>query len=380
MSRIDVQLEQLVQRAKNGDEEAFSQLIERLSNVVSSISLAITKDVTHSEDVTQKVFIKVWQKLNELKSNASILPWVRQLTRYTALNYVRDLHRTDHKIMSTEEVEALLAQLSDTRAGHDKALIRQQQNEVLNHLLENLPEESREVIVLFYREEQNSRAVGSLLGISEGLVRKRLQRTRAVLKEQMLAQYGKVLLASAPVGLSTALVALGVTSSPIAAASTGSMLASSQSSWFIKLFAMLGGAVFGGGAALLANNYSAKRALAHFDDPQVKIRLHKERKQTNIWIVISAVLMSLAYMYTSGWLMPVLSFVCLLVGVTRFVLSMAAANRVRLLREAKYDDTAYQRLAKQQRNGFLGLGLGALGGCVGLIVGLIQSGRLDGVL
>ncbi|WP_081310587.1 RNA polymerase sigma factor [Pseudoalteromonas luteoviolacea] len=380
MSSLDVQLAQLVQQAKNGDEKAFSQLVERLSNMVSSIALAITKDIAHSEDVTQKVFIKVWQKLHELKNNGSVLPWVRQLTRYTALNHIRDLGGSHDTAMSNENIEILLAQLADTGASQDKALIQWQQNEVLYHLLESLPDESREVVVLFYREEQNSRVVGSLLGISESLVRKRLQRTRAVLKEQILAQYGKVLLASAPLGMSSALVALSVTASPVAAASTGSMLASSQSQWFIKLFAMFGGAVFGGGMALFANNVSAKRALTYFDDPQVVRRLHKERRQTNIWIVLSTVLMSLAYMYTSGWLMPALSFVFLLVGVTRFVLSMAAANRSRLLKQAEFDDSAYQRLVRQQRNGFLGLGLGALGGACGLIWGLILSGRFSQLL
>ncbi|KZN35104.1 RNA polymerase sigma factor [Pseudoalteromonas luteoviolacea] len=380
MSNVDTQLEQLVQLAKKGDEQAFTQLVERLSNIVSSVALAITKDVSHSEDVTQKVFIKVWQKLSELKNNASILPWIRQLTRFTALNHLRDMGNGCTDTISAEQAEMLLAKLADKGAHQDRLLIQQQQNAVLNHLLEALPDESREVVVLYYREEQNSRLVSELLGISESLVRKRLQRVRSLLKEKILDQYGQVILASAPVGLSSAVVALSITASPVAAASTGALLAGGQSHWAGKLLAIMGGAVFGGAAALLANNYSAKRALSFFDDAEVIKRLNRERVMTNIWIVLSVILMSMAYIYTSGWLMPVLSFVFLLVGVTRFVFSMAMANRQRLLKEAEYDEHAYRRLATQQRNGLLGLGLGVVGGASGLVVGLIQSGRFTQLL
>ncbi|MFT6206477.1 MAG: DNA-directed RNA polymerase specialized sigma24 family protein, partial [Colwellia sp.] len=76
--------------AKSGDQLAFTRLIEQLTNTVGAIALAITKDLDSSEDVSQKVFIKVWREINQLKENISFLPWVRQITRYTALNHIRD--------------------------------------------------------------------------------------------------------------------------------------------------------------------------------------------------------------------------------------------------------------------------------------------------
>ena len=81
----------------------------------------------------------------------------------------------------------------------------QQQNKVLAHLLEQLPLDTREIVILYYREEQNSRAVAQLLDINVATVRKRLQRVRAQLKQDLLKQYGKILLATAPVGLSSSL-------------------------------------------------------------------------------------------------------------------------------------------------------------------------------
>jgi DNA-directed RNA polymerase specialized sigma24 family protein len=58
--------------AKLGDSLAFTRLIEQLANTVGSIALAITQDLDSSEDVSQKVFIKVWQEINQLKENIAL--------------------------------------------------------------------------------------------------------------------------------------------------------------------------------------------------------------------------------------------------------------------------------------------------------------------
>ncbi|ESP92842.1 RNA polymerase sigma factor [Pseudoalteromonas luteoviolacea] len=377
---VDTQLEKLVEAAKSGDQKAFSTLIDQLSNVVSSIALAITKDVNHSEDVSQKVFIKVWQKLGELKNNASILPWIRQLTRYTAINHLRDLGAVEKHQVSSACAEVQLNQLFDGSMPLDSLLVQQQQNHVLYHFVDSLPDESREVVLLYYREEQSTHAVSVLLGLNEAVVRKRLERGRRQLKSQILAKYGKVILATAPVGLSSMVMSLAVTAPPAAAMTVSTMMSGYQTSWFWQFISLLGGAVTGGILALLANDLSAKRALKHFDDIAVVAQLHRARKITNLWIIASVAIMMVCYEFSSGWLLPSLSFVFLLIGVTRFTLLMAVANKRRLLQQAELDKSAYQRLEKQQKYGMLGWCLGVIGGSAGLIGGFVQTGRLAQLL
>ncbi|WP_081220940.1 RNA polymerase sigma factor [Pseudoalteromonas luteoviolacea] len=371
---IENQLIQLVESAKAGDKQAFSDLVEQLSGVVSSIALAITKDVAHSEDVSQKVFIKAWHKLEELKSNASILPWIRQLTRYTAINHLRDQGAVSHKLVSSAQAEQVLQQLVDGASQLDDMLIRKQQSALLYHFLEKLPDESKEAVLLYYREGQSTAHVSALLGVSESTLRKRLERVRSQLKSQMMANYGKLILATAPVGLSSLVLSLAVTSSPVAAA-TLSAATQSQASWLWKLISMLGGAAAGGAMALLANDISAKRALKHFDDPDVVKRLHRARRVTNAWIIVSALLMVLAYQFSAGWLFPTLSYLFLLIGVTRFTVIMAVANKQRIIEQAQGDDLAYRQLSKQNKYGFLGWSFGVLGGTAGLLWGFELSGR-----
>lgn len=160
-----------VEAASKGDTQAYIRLINRCRNSVCSIALAIVKDLDASEDIAQQVFIHIWQQLGSLQQAASFLPWVRQITRYRAYNYLRD-----NKIaaqISGEEAEQVLEQIASEAELSDD-LARSQQNLIVQQFIDQLPEESREIVLLFYREEQNSQQVAELLGISESNVRKKM--------------------------------------------------------------------------------------------------------------------------------------------------------------------------------------------------------------
>ena len=122
--------------AKTGDKIAFTRLIEQLKNTVSSIALAITKDLDSSEDVCQIVFIKVWREIDQLKENISFLPWVRQITRYTALNHIRD--EKVNRNVKGDETDTLLATLVDPSHTADEHLLREEQIVLIQTLLSEL--------------------------------------------------------------------------------------------------------------------------------------------------------------------------------------------------------------------------------------------------
>ena len=82
-------LEPLVVAAAAGDREAFGRLVTATSGVVSSIALAILKDLDSSRDVAQDVFLAAWRDLRKLRNPSSFLPWMRQLARNRAHHVLR---------------------------------------------------------------------------------------------------------------------------------------------------------------------------------------------------------------------------------------------------------------------------------------------------
>src|SRR5690606_36277812 len=151
-----------INAAQQGDMQAFGRLVSYCQRSVSSIALAIVKDLDASEDISQQVFIHVWQQLNTLQNPASFLPWVRQITRYRAFNYLRDNKITDR--VGGEEADELLQQFS-SGSELSEQLAREQQNQIMAAFIDRLPQDSREIVLLYYREDQNSQQVARLLDI-----------------------------------------------------------------------------------------------------------------------------------------------------------------------------------------------------------------------
>ena len=96
-----------VELSRKGDQQAFGRLVNQTRNLVSSIALSIVKDLDNSENVAQQVFIGVWQNMSELKNSSSFLPWLRQMTCYKALNFLRD--NKTHQKVDGEEADLILS-------------------------------------------------------------------------------------------------------------------------------------------------------------------------------------------------------------------------------------------------------------------------------
>lgn len=356
-----------VTAAQLGDTCAFERLVARCQRSVCSIALAIVKDLDASEDIAQQVFIHIWQQLNTLQNPASFLPWVRQITRYRAFNYLRDNKVT--ATLSGDDADTALAEFAgDIELTDD--LAKAQQNRIMADFISRLPEDSREIVLLFYREEQNSQQVAQLLGLSESNVRKKLQRVRELLKQQLLAKYGRLILTTAPgLGLTTAICsALTMASPPLAAATVTNV--ASQSSGFGKIAMLLGGAMLGALAGVVGVIAGMNQPIKRAGSMEQKQQLIKLRNQTIVWVLCCGLLLTAGYELTRGAWGPVSAFAVFVCGLLWFNLKVWQLLAPQLKQKG---NAAYR---KNQLWCAFGMLAGCGAGFAGLVIGLINSGRL----
>lgn len=235
-------------QAQQGDQAAFGRIVAACQGGITAIALAMVRDVQASEDIAQDAFISAWHNLDRLRKPSSFLPWLRQITRNLARDHLRKRKTERRSDAEFDDVLAYVADPSDTQAD---MLERQETNELLSELLDDLPEESRELLLIFYREGQSSKQVSALLGIRDATVRKRLQRARELLKSNLLARMEKIAKDTAPTAVFTAVVMGGLTSPGLAQASvsgTGFVmkktiakgLGKTSAKWLPKTIASLG--------------------------------------------------------------------------------------------------------------------------------------------
>jgi RNA polymerase sigma factor (sigma-70 family) len=225
-------LETDVLLAREGDEAAFRRLVDGSANTVCSIALAIVRNVQASEDIAQEVFLAAWSNLKKLRNPASFLPWLRQVTRNQA-----HLWQRAHGRELTDETA--LASALDARPSAADHLLASEERRVLSEALDRLPDDAREVLILYYREESSARQVSLLLGISEEAVRQRLSRARGLLREEMLSRFATTVTRTAPgAAFGNVIAAALVTSAPAA-----SLAAAGATAATIAKATLIGGAL-----------------------------------------------------------------------------------------------------------------------------------------
>ncbi|HEX9162129.1 MAG TPA: RNA polymerase sigma factor [Thermoanaerobaculia bacterium] len=270
--------------AVRGDEAAYLRLVEESANVVSAIALAIVRNVDASEDVAQEVFLAVWTNLRKLRNPSSFLPWIRQITRNQAHLWLREHghERGD---------DAAIAAAVDDRPSPADELLKDEERAVLRDVIDDLPEDAREVVILYYREGSSTRHVSELLGISEDAVKQRLSRARAKIREQMLARFGRTVARTAPGAAFVTVIAssLGAAAPPAAAAVA---MATTKSVSALSLASLFGGIVGAAGVVI-----GMKHLEPIFDDQEAR-ELRVFRNHAITLMLVTSVL--LPFTVTSG--------------------------------------------------------------------------------
>lgn len=207
--------EQLWQMSLAGDREAFGQIVERHQSLICALAYSACGDLARAEDLSQETFLAAWRKLGELREPAKLRSWLCGIVRNLAANAAR----RDFRRGAPESLEVVAEPLSPEDDPAAQA-VTQEEAALLWRALAGLPESYREPMVLFYREQQSVNEVAKGLDLSEDVVRQRLSRGRALLREEITALVETTLTRTRPGPVFTmgVLAALSLVSPPTAGA------------------------------------------------------------------------------------------------------------------------------------------------------------------
>lgn len=159
----------LLKRVAAGDGEALLALHKRYVNLVYSMALRVLRDASLAEEVTQDVFLKLWQKSHHYDPRRGrFSTWLLSVTRFAAIDRLRYEKRRPTINLQPEDQPAL------ARAEH-REHADWERGQHLRLLLEQLPAEQREVIELAYFAGMTHRELAEHLRLPLGTVKSRLR-------------------------------------------------------------------------------------------------------------------------------------------------------------------------------------------------------------
>ncbi len=163
---------ELVARCRAGDEAAWGTLVDRYARYVYAIAARVYRlGPEDAEDVFQEVFARVFERLETLRDDDALRPWIAQTTRNCAVDTLRRSGREIAVEDVPEEVDEGLERL-------DEAL-------TVHAALERLAPECREILDRFFRRDESYRTISADLELPSGTVASRIARCLTRLRDAL---------------------------------------------------------------------------------------------------------------------------------------------------------------------------------------------------
>jgi RNA polymerase sigma-70 factor, ECF subfamily len=179
---------ELVGRVRQGEAAAFETLFARHRPTVHRRALSIVRDEAAADDIVQEAFLRLWQRADQWSGEGPLAAWLAGIATNQALMHLRTQRRRREQRFDPDRggdptVDALPEWLREaaSQAANQAADIsyeQRQRQRWLEHQVDNLGADKREVFRLVYHAEVEVRQAALQLGIPEGTVKSRLYHGR----------------------------------------------------------------------------------------------------------------------------------------------------------------------------------------------------------
>lgn len=188
-------ISELLRRAREGEHGAFQQIYELTYSKNYFLVYKMVKNEQDTLDILQDTYIKMYERLGQVQGLqlASFLSWSGKIATTTALDFMRRRKR----IVFSEpgEIEEILPAYDGAGYGSvegmpEKALEQKEISELVQRVLDTLPDEQRVSVIMYYLQEMSIREIADCAGCPESTVKSRLsyakKKIRACMKKEFL--------------------------------------------------------------------------------------------------------------------------------------------------------------------------------------------------
>lgn len=166
MNEVVISDSQLISQYKNGNEEAFAELLNRHKSKVFTTIYLIVKDRYVAEDLLQDTFIKVVNTIKSRKYNeeGKFLPWVQRIAHNLAIDNFRKNKRYPTIVM--EDGSKVFNTLEFAEDSAESLQVKQDTVAMLKLLIQELPESQKEVLIMRHYMQMSFQEIAESTNVS----------------------------------------------------------------------------------------------------------------------------------------------------------------------------------------------------------------------
>jgi RNA polymerase sigma-70 factor (ECF subfamily) len=179
----------LMLRVKDGDLEAFEELVQKYKHPIVNVIYRMLHDLEEAEDLAQNVFMRVFQSADRYEVSAKFSTWIFTIARNLCLNEIR--RRARHPAQSLESSQSETEEHAPRQYADGKivsppqAFLQKELEHKVQEALGELPEKQRLAIALCQEDELSYEEIAKVLGCSLPATKSLIHRGRETLKAKL---------------------------------------------------------------------------------------------------------------------------------------------------------------------------------------------------
>ena len=175
---------QLVETILGGHTEAFEQLVRRKTSKVYALCYRIIGNPEDAKDISQLVFIKLWENMEKYDSQYAFDTWLYRMVTNVAIDFIRNRQSRENAVNSN-------LRLVKTSAEAEQGVIfqRKEIEKLFNEIATVLSPKQRTIFIMREMEDLPSSEIAKVLGCRESTVRNHLFNARKLMQQQLQKRY-----------------------------------------------------------------------------------------------------------------------------------------------------------------------------------------------
>lgn len=176
---VEMNEDELIQKAKQGNMNAFGELVELHYPVVEKFAYQLGNRHDEIEDITQEVFIRVYRFIDQF-TKAKFSTWLYKITLNVTRDFARKRQSNIRKVFKIQQDFR-----TDDYPEIESSVIRNEEERILHLAIQKLDEKYRVPIVLYYFHEKKYEEIAEIMSITLSTVKTRILRGKTMLKKML---------------------------------------------------------------------------------------------------------------------------------------------------------------------------------------------------
>ena len=178
----------LIQQTLSGDTSAFDQLVKMHRRTIYVLVLSYIKNPADAEDLTQRIFIRAYERLSTLRELDCFLPWLQQIAHNTCKDWLR---RRSELVASLEVVKS--SAFSETAPSAEDIVLKAEVEDIVRKAINGLTETDRKLMEGHYIEGASYDELRAESGLSYAAIANRLKRAKREVRRRVRKLLGGVM-------------------------------------------------------------------------------------------------------------------------------------------------------------------------------------------